>query len=150
MTLVFRFYYMSSVRSTSDCRGPVTRKRVPDREEPGKPRKDARRGRCHPLEAGFWPLWMTQLPRTTITKYRIPNIATVAHGCHMQKTLFPGTYWVHARTCVLGLFLHTGCASAAWVLGGSLVNDMGAGRRCLATRVGDIRWSGSPCIGAGT
>ena len=73
-----------------------------------------------------------------------------AHGCHMQKTLFPGTYWVHARTCVLGLFLHTGCASAAWVHDGSLVNDMGAGRRCLATRVGDIRWSGSPCICAGT
>jgi len=54
---------MSSVRSTSDGRGPVTRKRVPDREEPGKPRKDARRVRCHPLEAGFWPLWMTPLPR---------------------------------------------------------------------------------------
>ena len=63
MTLVFRFCYMSSVRSTSDSRGPVTRKRVPDREEPGKPRKDARRGRCHLLEAGFWPLWMTPLPR---------------------------------------------------------------------------------------
>jgi hypothetical protein len=39
------------------------------REEPGKPRKDARRGRCHPLEAGFWPLWMTPLPRTNITEY---------------------------------------------------------------------------------
>ena len=39
------------------------RKRVPDREEPGKTRKDARRGRCHLLEAGFWPLWMTPLPR---------------------------------------------------------------------------------------
>ena len=50
MTLVFRFCYMSSARSTSDSRGPVTRKRVPDREEPGKPRKDARRGRCHTLE----------------------------------------------------------------------------------------------------
>jgi hypothetical protein len=70
MTLVSRFYHMSSVRSTSDGRGPVTRKRVPDREEPGKPRKDARRGRCHPLEAGFWPLWMTPLPRTNITEYR--------------------------------------------------------------------------------
>jgi len=42
--------HMSSARSTSDGRGPVTRKRVPDREEQGKPRKDARRGRCHPLE----------------------------------------------------------------------------------------------------
>ena len=60
----FRFRQMSSVRSTSDGRGgSATRKRVPDREEPGKPRKDARRGRCHLLEAGFWPLWMTPLPR---------------------------------------------------------------------------------------
>ena len=42
MTLVSRFCHMSSVRSTSDCRGPVTRKRVPDREEQGKPGKDAR------------------------------------------------------------------------------------------------------------
>ena len=50
MTLVSRFCHMSSVRSTSDGRGPVTRKRVPDREEQGKPSKDARRGRCHPLE----------------------------------------------------------------------------------------------------
>ena len=41
---------MSSVRSTSDGRGPVTRNRVPDREEQGKPSNDARRGRCHPLE----------------------------------------------------------------------------------------------------
>ena len=62
--MVNYFCHMSSVRSTSDGRGPVTRKRVPDREEPGKPRKDARRGRCHLLEAGFWPLWMTPLPRT--------------------------------------------------------------------------------------
>ena len=28
----------------------ISRNRVPDREEPGKPRKDARHGRCHPLE----------------------------------------------------------------------------------------------------
>jgi hypothetical protein len=72
MTLVFRFCYMSSVRSTSDGRGPVTRKRVPDREDPGKPRKDARRGRCHLLEAGLWSLWMTPLPRypsRQVTKY---------------------------------------------------------------------------------
>ena len=41
------FFY---IWGTSDGRGPVTRNRVPDREEPGKPRKDARRGRCHPLE----------------------------------------------------------------------------------------------------
>ena len=44
MTLVSSFCQMSSVRSTSDGRGPVTRKRVPDREEQGKPSKDARRG----------------------------------------------------------------------------------------------------------
>jgi hypothetical protein len=31
MTLVTCFCHMSSVRSTSDGRGPVTRKRVPDR-----------------------------------------------------------------------------------------------------------------------
>jgi hypothetical protein len=55
-----------------------------------------------------------------------------ALGCHMQKTLFPGTYWVHARTGVFGPFLHTGCASEAWVHGGSLGNDMGAGWGCLA------------------
>ena len=71
--MVSHFCHMSSVRSTSDCRGPVTRKRVLDREEQGKPGKDARRGRCHPLEAGFWPLWMTLLPRTNITEYRIPG-----------------------------------------------------------------------------
>ena len=65
------FCHMSSVRSTSDGRGPVTPKRVPDREEQGKPSKDARRGRCHPLEASFWPLWMTPLPQNTITEYRI-------------------------------------------------------------------------------
>ena len=34
------FCHMSSVRGTSDGGGPVTRNRVPDREEQGKPRKD--------------------------------------------------------------------------------------------------------------
>ena len=72
------------------------------------------------------------------------------HGCHMQKTLFWETYWVHVRTCVLGPFLHAGCASAAWVHGGSLGNDMGTGRRCLVPLVGGVRWSGPPCSGAGT
>ena len=67
--MVNYFCHMSSARGTSDGRGPVTRNRVPDREEQGKPRKDARRGRCHPLEAGFWPLWMTPLPRSHITEY---------------------------------------------------------------------------------
>jgi hypothetical protein len=50
----FHFCHMSSVRGTSDgqvpSRGPVTRNRVPDREEKGKPINDARHGRCHPLE----------------------------------------------------------------------------------------------------
>ena len=55
MTLVFHFCHMSSARGTIDGRGPVTCNRVPDREEPGKPREDARRGRCHPLEAGIYP-----------------------------------------------------------------------------------------------
>ena len=116
MTLVFRFCYMSSVRSTSDGRGPVTRKRVPDREEPGnlKPGKDARRGRCHLLEAGLWPLWMTPLPRhsshkSQVTRHPIAMASTAkppdsmpcalaaillpesrAHGCHIQNTMFPG------------------------------------------------------------
>jgi hypothetical protein len=35
--LVTYFCHTSSVRSTSDGRGPVTRNRVPDREEQGKP-----------------------------------------------------------------------------------------------------------------
>ena len=44
----------------------------------------------------------------------------------MQKSLFPGTYWVHAGTCVFGQFLRAGCAGAVWVRGGSLGSSMGA------------------------
>ena len=55
MTLVSHFCHMSSVRSTSDGRGPVTRKRVPDREDPGKPRKDARRAVVIPLNNFLGP-----------------------------------------------------------------------------------------------
>jgi len=51
---------------------------------------------------------------------------SLAHGCHMQKALLQGSYWVHARACVLGPFLHVGSASAAWVHGGSLGNGVGA------------------------
>ena len=69
MTLVFRFCYMSSVRSTSDGRGPVTRKRVPDREEPGKPRQDARRGRCHLLESVYAPVDDTVTAKQCSTKH---------------------------------------------------------------------------------
>jgi hypothetical protein len=49
--------------SQKSSQRPRNSQRVPDREEPAKPRKDARRGRCHPLETGFRPLWMTPLPR---------------------------------------------------------------------------------------
>ena len=67
--MVNYFCHMSSVRGTSDGRGPVTRTRVPDRDEQGKPSEDARRGRCHPLEAGIYPCGChryrdTQLPST--------------------------------------------------------------------------------------
>ena len=88
MTLVFRFCYMPSVRSTSDCRGPVTRKRVPDREEPGKPCKDARRGRCHPLEAGFWPLWMTPLPRHSSHKSQVTAKRNSLHPSTVTLLVF--------------------------------------------------------------
>jgi len=50
-----------------------------------------------------------------------------AHGCHMQKGWFPGTYCVHAGTCVFGPFLRAGCAGTAWVRGWSLGIGMGAG-----------------------
>jgi hypothetical protein len=71
--MVNYFCHMSSVRGTSDGRGPVTRTRVPDRDEQGKPSEDARRGRCHPLEAGIYPCGChryrdTQLPST---KYQV-------------------------------------------------------------------------------
>ena len=68
-----------------------------------------------------------------------------AHGCHMQKGLFPGTSWVHAGTCVFGPFLREGCAGAAWVRGGSLGSGMGVRRRCLSQRVVGVRWSSPPC-----
>ena len=74
--------HMSSARSTSDGRGPVTRKRVPDREEQGKPGNDARRGRCHLLEAGFWPLWMTLLPRNGSHKSQVTTVySQLRLGC---------------------------------------------------------------------
>ena len=43
-----------------------------------------------------------------------------AHGCHMKKGLFQGTYWVHVGTCVFGQFLvrgalvRSGCAAGAY------------------------------------
>ena len=129
MTLVTCFCHMSSVRSTSDGRGPVTRKRVPDREEPGKPRKDARRGRCHLLEAGFCPLWMTLLPRPYSHKSQVTSLS----ACQ---------YLLLSPKSVPGPCLHAGCARTACVSGGSRGNCMGAGGWCLAPRVGGVRWSG--------
>jgi hypothetical protein len=70
-----------------------------------------------------------------------------AHGCHMQKTLFPGTYWVHTGECVLGPFLRVGYASvgARRESGqqhgcGEDVPDAAGGRRAL---VGSpLHWHG--------
>ena len=42
-----------------------------------------------------------------------------------------------------GPLLRAGCAGAAWVRGESLGSGMRAGRRCLAPRVGGVRWAGS-------
>jgi hypothetical protein len=61
-----------------------------------------------------------------------------AHGCHMQKTLFPGSCWVHAGACVLGPLLREGSAGAVWVRGGSLGNVVGAGRLCPTALVGVV------------
>jgi hypothetical protein len=43
-----------------------------------------------------------------------------------------------------GPFLRSVCAGDVWVRVGSLGRGMRAGRRCLAPRVGGVRWSGSP------
>jgi hypothetical protein len=58
----------------------------------------------------------------------------------MQKTLFPGPD-PHVRgEYMLGPCLRAGCAHAAWAGDGSRSDDLGAGRRCLAPRVGGGRW----------
>jgi hypothetical protein len=51
----FRVTQPDSVVSDPEKSGSVTRNRVPDREEQGKPSNDARRGRCHPLESVSGP-----------------------------------------------------------------------------------------------
>ncbi len=84
MTLVFHFCQMSSARGTIDGRGPVTRTRVPDRDEQGKPREDARRGRCHPLEAGIYPCGCRRYRDT-----RLPSTKIRARGCQWHPR--PGT-----------------------------------------------------------
>ncbi len=65
-----------------------------------------------------------------------------AHGCRMQKGLFPRTSCVHAWTCVCESFLCAGCAGATWVRGRGLESGMGAWKRCMASRVVGVRWSG--------
>ena len=49
---------------------------------------------------------------------------------------------MRAGTCVFGPLIRAGCAGAAWMRGGSMGTAMGAGRRCLSTRAGGVRWSG--------
>jgi len=65
--------------------------------------------------------------------------ASRAHGCRMQRGLFPGACWVRAGTCVFGPFLRAGCAGAAWMRGGSLGTSMGSVRLFLATWAGGVR-----------
>jgi hypothetical protein len=100
MTLVFHFCHMSSARGTSDGRGPVTRTRVPDRDEQGKPREDARRGRCHPLEAGIYPCGCHRYRDTRLpsTKYQGGSWSPKRKGgraprrtCCRRQNIHPGS-----------------------------------------------------------
>ncbi len=69
------------------------------------------------------------------------------HGRHLQKTLFlgpdPHVHWAY----VLGPCLRVGCSHAAWSVGGSRSDALGAGRRCLAPRVGGVSWSSAGSCG---
>ena len=58
------------------------------------------------------------------------------------KPCFRGRPRIHATVCVLGPCLHAGCDHAACIDGGIRGNYMGAGGRCLASRVGGVRWRG--------
>jgi len=60
----------------------------------------------------------------------------------MQNALFLGPACTRGVSqCVLGPCLRAGYAHAAWAGGGSRSDALGAGRRCLAPRVGGDRWS---------
>jgi hypothetical protein len=48
---------------------------------------------------------------------------------------------MYAGEYVLGPCLRAGCAHAAWAGGWSWRDALGAGRRCLAPRVGGGRWT---------
>ena len=82
MGLLGRFTHTSQACRASGGLHTRHRRAAPapdaDREEPGKPRKDARRGRCHPLEAGFWPLWMTPLPGNCSHKSQVTSLCNRA------------------------------------------------------------------------
>ena len=66
------------------------------------------------------------------------------------KPYFRGPTGCMRGAGAFGPFLRAGCAGAAWVSGGSLGSGMRAGRRCLAPRVGGVRWLSPPCIDADT
>jgi hypothetical protein len=59
------------------------------------------------------------------------------------KPCFRGPSGCMRGAGAFGPFLRAGCAGAEWVRGGSLGSGMRAGRRCLASRVGGVRWAGS-------
>jgi hypothetical protein len=88
---------------------------------------------------------MASTAKTPIPCHMHSVLVACVHGARLSYAdLKPGfrcRSCVHAR-CVLGPCLHEGRARAACVGGGSRDNCMGAGGRCLAPRVGCVRWSG--------
>jgi hypothetical protein len=114
-------------------------------------------------------------------KNRSPRRSTPRHPIAMASTAKPPDPWprsycrscahtaaicfrdqprMHAGAYVLGTYLRTGCAHAAWAGGGSRSDALGAWRLCLAPRVGGGLWSspahcgmrlvgGSECMGDG-
>jgi hypothetical protein len=74
MTLVTRFCQMSLVRSTSDGKGPVTRKRIPDREDvsDGVERQGYRHG-----------------PARTVTMYELAGGVNARFGEETGRCSFP-------------------------------------------------------------
>ena len=59
------------------------------------------------------------------------------------KPCFRGPSGCMRGAGAFGPLLRAGCAGAAWVRHGNLGSGMRAGRRCLAPRVGSVRWAGS-------
>jgi hypothetical protein len=72
----------------------------------GKPSKDARRGRCHYshlLETGFWPLWMTQLPRNYSHKSQVTRRSTTVRTRKCRAL------------CLMSRLIHTGLGSSSLI-----------------------------------